>query len=75
MTRVQFLAGAAIFSPCYLIQTGSGVHPVSYPMGTRGSFPGDGGVRWPACEACHLPPSSAEVKNHAEAHMQYIPCT
>jgi hypothetical protein len=23
------------------VQTGSGAHPVSYPMGTGGSFPGD----------------------------------
>jgi hypothetical protein len=24
----------------YVVQTGSGVHPTSYPMGTKGSFPG-----------------------------------
>jgi hypothetical protein len=24
------------------VQTGSGAHPVSYPMGTEGSFPGGG---------------------------------
>jgi hypothetical protein len=24
-----------------VVQTGSGVHRTSYPMGTRGSFPGD----------------------------------
>jgi hypothetical protein len=23
----------------YRVQTGSGAHPASYPMGTRGSFP------------------------------------
>jgi hypothetical protein len=28
------------FSPHHRIQTGSGAHPVSYPMGIRGSFPG-----------------------------------
>jgi hypothetical protein len=33
--RVRFPAGADCF------QTGSGAHPVSCPMGTRGSFPGD----------------------------------
>jgi hypothetical protein len=34
------------FSLYHRVQTGSGVHPTSYPMGTRGSFPGDkaGGV-------------------------------
>jgi hypothetical protein len=24
----------------HVVHTGSGVHPTSYPMGTRGSFPG-----------------------------------
>jgi hypothetical protein len=24
----------------HIVQTGSGAHPVSYPMGPRGSFPG-----------------------------------
>jgi hypothetical protein len=28
------------FSHLQVIQTGSGVHPTSYPMGTGGSFPG-----------------------------------
>jgi hypothetical protein len=46
-------------SPC--VQTGSGAHPASYPMGTGGSFPG--GKARPGCDADHLPPSSAEVKN------------
>jgi hypothetical protein len=30
------------FSLLQVIQTGSGVHPNSYPMGTGGSFPGEG---------------------------------
>jgi hypothetical protein len=42
-----------------VIQTGSGVHPTSYPMGTGGSFPG---VKRPGREADHWPPASAEVK-------------
>jgi hypothetical protein len=46
-------------SPC--VQTGSGVHPASYPMGTGGSFPG--GKARPGRDADHSPPSSAEVKN------------
>jgi hypothetical protein len=46
-------------SPC--VQTGSGPHPASYPMGTEGSFPG--GKAWPGRDADHSPPSSAEVKN------------
>jgi hypothetical protein len=46
-------------SPC--IQTGSGAHPASCPMGTGGSFPG--GKARPGRDADHSPPSSAEVKN------------
>jgi hypothetical protein len=45
---------------CFLVQNGSGAHPVSYPMGTRSSFLG---VKGPGREADHSPPSSAEVKN------------
>jgi hypothetical protein len=33
------------FSVRYHIQTGSGAHPASYPVGTRGSFPG-GKAAW-----------------------------
>jgi hypothetical protein len=47
-----------VFSPC--VQTGSGAHPTSYPMGTGGSFPG--GKARPGRDADHSPPSSAEVK-------------
>jgi len=39
-------------------------HPASYPMGIRGSFPE--GKAAGACEADHLPPSSAEVKEGVE---------
>jgi hypothetical protein len=28
------------FPLLYVVQTGSGAHPASYPMGTEGSFPG-----------------------------------
>jgi hypothetical protein len=38
-SRVRFPAGAGNFSLHYRLQNGSGAHPVSYPMGTRGSFP------------------------------------
>jgi len=34
-------AGAENFSLHHRVQTGSGVYPASYPMGIRGSFPGD----------------------------------
>jgi hypothetical protein len=39
-SRVQFPAGAGNFSLHHHVQNGSGAHPASYPMGTRGSFPG-----------------------------------
>jgi hypothetical protein len=32
------------FSIHHRVQTGSGAHPASYPMGTGGSFPGDKGT-------------------------------
>jgi hypothetical protein len=58
--EVRSQTGADFFSsPC--VQTGSGAHPASYPMGTGGSFPGGKGR--PGREADHSPPSSAEVKN------------
>jgi hypothetical protein len=39
-SRVRFPAGAGSFSLRHRVQNGSGVHSASYPMGTRGSFPG-----------------------------------
>jgi hypothetical protein len=60
-TGVRSLTVAEDFfsSPC--VQTGSGVHPASYPMGTGGPFPG--GKARPGRDADHSHPSSAEVKN------------
>jgi hypothetical protein len=39
-SRVRFPAGAENFSLHHRVQNGSGTHPASNPMGTRGSFPG-----------------------------------
>jgi len=39
-SRVRFPAGAVNFSLHYRVQNGSGAHPASYQMGTRGFFPG-----------------------------------
>jgi hypothetical protein len=36
---LPFPLGAGNFSH-HRVQTGSGAHPASYPMGNRGSFPG-----------------------------------
>jgi hypothetical protein len=58
--EVRSLTGADFpSSPC--VQTGSGAHPASYPMGTGGSLPR--GKARPGRDADHSPPSSAEVKN------------
>jgi hypothetical protein len=38
--RVRFPAGAENFSLHHRFQKGSGAHPASYPMGTRGFFLG-----------------------------------
>jgi hypothetical protein len=37
---VRVSLGAGNFSLHHLVQTGSGAYPTSYPVGTRGSFPG-----------------------------------
>jgi hypothetical protein len=39
-SRFRFTAGAGNFSLYHRVQNGSGAHPASYPMGTRGSFLG-----------------------------------
>jgi hypothetical protein len=49
-SRVQFPTGAGNFSLHHRVQNGSGAHPASYPLGTRGSFPGgksSGAWSWP----------------------------
>jgi hypothetical protein len=44
-SRVRFPAGAEDFSLHHCVQNGSGAHPASYPVGTRGSFPGGKAAR------------------------------
>jgi hypothetical protein len=39
-SRVPFPAGTGNFSLHHRVQNGSGSHPASYPMGTRGYFSG-----------------------------------
>jgi hypothetical protein len=58
-SMVRFPVGAGNFSLHHRIQNDAGAYPTSYPMGTRGSFPG---VKRPGREAYHSPPSNAEVK-------------
>jgi hypothetical protein len=47
------------FSLLHVVQTGSGAHPYSYPVGTGGSF---FGAKGPGRETDHSPPTNAEVK-------------
>jgi hypothetical protein len=49
------------FSFILCVQTGSGAHPASCPMGTGGPF--SGGKARPGRDADHSLPSSAEVVN------------
>jgi hypothetical protein len=49
-SRVRVPPGAGNFSLHHRVQNGSGAHSTSYPMGTRGSFPGGkaaGAWSWP----------------------------
>jgi hypothetical protein len=55
-----FPAGARDFSLFHNVQTGSGAHPASYPVGTRG--PLSPGVKRLGREAGHSPPSSDEIE-------------
>jgi hypothetical protein len=44
-SRVRFPAEAGNFAIHHHVQNGSGAHPASYPLGTRGSFPGGKAAR------------------------------
>jgi hypothetical protein len=49
-SRFRVSAGVEYFSLSHRVQTGSGAHPASYPMGIRVSFPGgkaSGAWSWP----------------------------
>jgi hypothetical protein len=48
-------------SSSFCVQTGSGAHPASSPVGIGGPFPG--GKARPRRDADQPPPSSAEVVN------------
>jgi hypothetical protein len=57
---IRFPVGAGDFSMFHSVQTGSGAQAASYPMGTRGSFPGD---KRQGREADHSPLPCAKCKN------------
>jgi hypothetical protein len=54
--RGSIPGGAKDFSSSFCVQTGSGAHLASYPMGT------ERGKARPGRDADHSPPSNAEVK-------------
>jgi hypothetical protein len=58
-------AEAFSFIPC--VQTGSGAHPASYPVGTGGPFPG--GKARPGRDADHSPPSRDDFKYEQELYL------
>jgi hypothetical protein len=61
---IRIPAGTRDSSLLQTVQTGFGVHPASYSLGTGGLFSlGEGDVKWPGRQADHSPPSSAHVKN------------
>jgi hypothetical protein len=70
--RVQSPTEAEDFSSNLCIQTGSGVHPTSYTMGTGGFFPE--GKKLPRRDSDHSPPSSAEVKKEWELYLLTNKC-
>jgi hypothetical protein len=60
-------AGATDFSSILCVQTGSGAHPASCPMGTGVLSPGV--KARPGRDVDHSPPSSAEVVNELELYL------
>jgi len=58
--RFESRQGLGIFLLITASRPALGIHPASYPTGTRDSFPG---IKRPEHEAEHLPPSSIEAKN------------
>jgi hypothetical protein len=59
--EVRSPAEAKDLSSSHCVQTGSGAHPASCPMGTGGLFPGAKARR--GRDADHSPPSSVEIEN------------
>jgi hypothetical protein len=70
MIGVRFPAGVGSFSLRHRVQTGSGAHSVSYPMGKGVSS----GVKRPGREANHSHPSSVEVKECVELYLHSPVC-
>jgi hypothetical protein len=65
--EVRSLAEPKNFSSTLCVQTSSGAHPASCPLGNRGPSPG--GKTRPGHDADRSPPSSAEVVNEYELYL------
>jgi hypothetical protein len=59
---VRFPAGASDFTHLHIVQTGTGAHPASYIMSTRGSFPGGKRPDVKLTTHLHLVPRSKTVE-------------
>jgi hypothetical protein len=68
-SRVRFSAVVRNFSLHHRVQNGSGAHPASYPMDTRGFSLG---VKRPGRETYHSPPSGTEVKECMELYFHFL---
>jgi len=58
---VVYLEIVLVIIGTMIAQTGSGTHPASYPVGTRGTLSLE--VKRSGCESDYSPPSSADFKN------------
>jgi hypothetical protein len=67
MNEVRSPVEANDFYSNLCVQTGSGAHPASSPMGTGGPF--SGSKARPRRDADHSPPCSAEVVNEYELYI------
>jgi hypothetical protein len=66
-SRVRFSAGTGNFPPRHRVQTGFGTHPIFYPMGNVGSFPGRKAA---GREAEYSSSSRTEVKECVDLYLR-----
>jgi hypothetical protein len=70
---VQSQAEAKDFSCSFCVQTGSWVHPVSYPMGTRGPFArGKVQLERDADHSPHLLPRSRMSRSYTSSRPKHL---
>jgi hypothetical protein len=70
-TRLRFPVGAGNFSLRHHVQTGSGAHPASHPMGVGGSFTGGKRPGVKLTSHLHLVPSSKNAWSYTSTS-QYV---